>query len=338
MAEVGGAVGGGASWEGVQCHLRMGHPHAPSPCSSVKSLGVCVRAIALVAAGLVAGACAAVIDPSAIADAQTVARAKTVLVNDPRVGTAAIEVRVRHGVAILSGRVVSEEDAAHARRLVASVPGVTGVQVDIQIAEEPPPPLDRPLVDMQTEFNELGLGEDTGPRWLAVGASLGWSQPQDAALGDRRSIGPLFKIGAGSGLGLAIGLDWFQASLQSQGADARSLTRVRVRPVMAGIGYTMVADRLAVTPSLVGGVAFNSLSVTETGLAAGLPVEVSNSLVWRPAVSVWYDVSRRIALNVTVGRIVTRMRVTVLDGERLDRRNLRGDTTTVHAGLAYRLF
>jgi hypothetical protein len=108
---------------------------------------------------------------------------------------------------------------------------------------------------------------------------------------------------------------------------------------MLGAGYTLGVERLSVSASVVGGYAWNSLTVTETtGVAAGLPVEVDNSLVWRPGVSVWYDMSRRTALNVSVGHVMTRLRITFLDGGRLEKRDTRGDTTIVHVGVAYRVF
>ena len=155
---------------------------------------------------------------------------------------------------------------------------------------------------------------------------------------DRRSVGPLIRVGSGRGLGLAIGLNWFQADLQSLEGGGLILTRVKVRPIMAGIGYTLASDRLSVSPSIVGGFAFNSLRVTDTGAVAGLPVEVANSWVWRPGMSIWYDINPRVALNVTVGRLMTRLHVTVLDGDGLARRRLGANTTTLHAGLAYKLF
>jgi len=69
-----------------------------------------------------------------------------------------------------------------------------------------------------------------------------------------------------------------------------------------------------------------------------VPVEVGNSLAWRPGVSVWFDLGRRFALNVSGGYVMTRLRITVLEGGRLVKRDERGDTAVVHGGLAYKLF
>jgi hypothetical protein len=54
-------------------------------------------------------------------------------------------------------------------------------------------------------------------------------------------------------------------------------------------------------------------------------------------VSLWYDLTRKTALNLSVGHVMTGLRLTVLSDGRLEKRKVRGDTTIVHAGIAYRL-
>ena len=84
---------------------------------------------------------------------------------------------------------------------------------------------------------------------------------------------------------------------------------------MAGVGYTHVAiaavDRRR---RLSAGYAFNSLTITDTGSARGLPVEVGNSPALRAGVSTWFDLTERTAVNVSVGYLFTGLRLTVLDG------------------------
>ena len=56
------------------------------------------------------------------------------------------------------------------------------------------------------------------------------------------------------------------------------------------------------------------------------------------AVGETFDVSRRFALNVSGGYLITRLRLTVLEDSSLVKQNQRGDTAIAHVGLAYRLF
>jgi hypothetical protein len=69
-----------------------------------------------------------------------------------------------------------------------------------------------------------------------------------------------------------------------------------------------------------------------------LAVEVDNSLVWRPGVSVWLDPARRWAVNVTVGYVMTGLDLTLLERGRLSKRRTSGDTLMLRGGVAYKLF
>lgn len=295
-----------------------------------------LRTAALLFGLALAAGCSTAIDPAAIADAQTGARVKTALINDPDLGGRTIEVRVARGVVELSGRVLTQAEADRAVALARAVAGVIDVRARLQVggpatlspAGQSPP---GSLADDAPEIQD-------SPGLLAVGGSIGWSTPNAAALKTRVAFSPLIKLGSGRGLGWAVGLDWFQAELQSLAGGQDVLTRVKVKPIMVGVGYTVASDRASLSGSVVGGYAWNSLSVTDTGATAGLPVEVGNSLAWRPGVSFWYDLTRRTALNVTAGHVITRLTLTVLEGGRLGTRRARGDTTIVHAGIAYKLF
>jgi hypothetical protein len=282
------------------------------------------------------GGCAAAIDPAVIADARTAALVKTALVNDPDVGELAIEVRVIRGTAYLSGRVRSSDDADRALTLARAVPGVTGVQSTLQVGDVPLPEVsDLPL---PPAAQDLELSEiESSPGLFALGAALGRSVPRAETLRSRLAISPLVKIGSPRGLGFAIAFNWFQADLAA--ADgAEPLTRIHVKPVMLGAGYTWAAERVSFAPALVAGYAFNSLTITETGEAQELPVEIGNSFAWRPGVSAWYDVNRRMAVNVSVAYVMTGVRLTIVKDGRLERRDASADAAILHVGLAYKLF
>ena len=295
-------------------------------CSRRLSLGLFVC--------LVASGCSTVVDSAIISDAQTAARVKTALVNDPTIGGRAIEVRVARGVATLSGRVLDQSEASKALDLARAVPGVIDVHSNLQIGADAPASIELPPATLENDISEL----QPNPSLLSLGGSIGWSVPRAPALRTRVALSPLIRLGSGSGFGPAIGFDWFQADVQSRGTSGAVLSRVHVKPVMVGVSYTLATDRFSVSPSIVGGPSFNSLTIIDTGVAAGVPVEVDNSLAWRSGVSVWFELSRRLALNVSSGYVVTRLRITQLEGGRLEKHRESGNTAIAHAGLAYKLF
>ncbi len=297
------------------------------------------RLLAVAAAGILLVGCSAAFDPQVIEDAQTVARVKTALVNDPVLGGRTIEVRVSAGVVQLSGRVLSPEEAARAGELARSVPGVQDVDSQLQIGIVAPPveasgpEADRSRVDPGAlDF------VDEPPRLLAIGGTIARSHPLEAGLSSRLAAGPLLKLGFGRGVGFALGFSWFQTSLALTPAEHHdSISRVHVRPLMGGVSYTFGPENVAVSTSLVAGLAFNSFAAVVPGTARVL-VDVSNSFAIRPSISVWHNVARRVAVNVSAGYVKTRMRVTYAEDGRLERRTVRADTPIVTAGLAYWLF
>lgn len=307
--------------------------------SAVHASGARLRRIRLLCTLLLLplpGCATATADLALIDDAQTAARVKTALVNDPAVGAYTIEVRVARGVATLTGRVPTQEDVTRAVEIARGVFGVTSVRPNLQVGAVASPAAldDRP--PPAAELNE----PDAPPGLLALGASVAWSQPRSASLENRLAIGPVIKIGSAAGFGPAIGFDWYQAELDADGAAAE--TRIRVKPIMGGVGYTWRGTRVSVAPSIVAGYAFNSLSIHDTASGTtsvtAVAVDIGNSFAWRVGASAWFDLTRRVALNISAGRLMTGLRLTVLEDGRLDRRDASGDTTILRGGLAYRIF
>jgi hyperosmotically inducible periplasmic protein len=320
------------------------HGAVQSTCCLSRVVTACTAG--LVVCAIVSG-CSAAVDRVAIEDAQTAARVKTALVNDAELGASAIEVLVEYGVVQLAGRVRTQTDADRAAAVARSVPGVQGVALALQVGGEAPTilpdararsraaPTDNVPEIVPTD-NVPDIEGD--PDLLAVGVSVGLSHPRSPALEPRVAISPVIKLGSGEGLGVAVGFDWFQAEVQLAPSGTAAMTRIHVKPIMVGLSYTLDSNRVSLAPSIVAGYAFNSLSVTDRGAVATLPVEVDNSLAWRFGASAWFDVSRRFALNVSGGYLMTRLRLTVLEDSSLVKHNQRGDTAIAHVGLAYRLF
>ena len=320
------------------------HGAVRSTCCLSRVVTACTAGLVICA--IVSG-CSAAVDRVAIEDAQTAARVKTALVNDAELGASAIEVLVEYGVVQLAGRVRTQTDADRAAAVARSVPGVQGVALALQVGVEAPTELPdararsraAPTDNVPEIVPTDNVPDIEGdPDLLAVGVSVGLSHPRSSALETRVAISPVIKLGSGEGLGVAVGFDWFQAEVQLAPSGAAAMTRIHVKPIMVGLSYTLNSNRVSLAPSIVAGYAFNSLSVTDRGAVATLPVEVDNSLAWRLGASAWFDVSRRFALNVSGGYLMTRLRLTVLEDSSLVKHNQRGDTAIAHVGLAYRLF
>jgi hypothetical protein len=294
-------------------------------------------AVILIAAAT-AGACARTIDPRLVEDAQTAVRVKTALVNDAQIGARLIEVRVSRGVVRLFGNVASAAEADLALKLAQSVPGVVKVDSDLRIRPEPQRPESGVTSPLETAQEQ---GMEDAPRardWLALGVSASRRQPIDDRVDSSWMIYPLVRVGSRTGLGPRLGFTWFSADLRAIRSGASPVGRLRVRPVMAGVGYTVRRGRGSMDVSIVGGLAFNRFTTTTVPAGEPVPVALDNSLAWRPGLSVWYDPTGRAALNLSAGYVITRPRLTLLYEGRLNRRSLRADTAVFSVGLAYKLF
>ncbi|HUE87926.1 MAG TPA: BON domain-containing protein [Vicinamibacterales bacterium] len=280
------------------------------------------------------------IQPQAVEDAQVGVRVKTALVNDAQLGPRVIEVRVTRGLVILSGAVASDEEAARAIEIARAVPGVTDVRSQLvvrQLSELRAPAdggdeLDRPVRP------DDEIVSASRRRLLAIGGSVNAREPSDTRLASTLSVGPLIRLGTGRGLGVTTGFSWFQTDLSPDSSPGR-LGRITIRPVMGGLSYTFTdQSRVALSLSMVGGMAFNSFTLTESTPRDVLALEVDNSVAARPGVSLWVDLNSRAALNVFTGYVITRPQITFLEHGAFVRRSVRADTAVFNVGLAYKVF
>jgi len=300
------------------------------------------QVLATVSCAAVAVGCSAAITQAVRQDAATAMRVKTALVNDPDIGVLPIEVSVADGVATLRGTVESVEDVTRAAAVAGAVDGVHRVDSELQVAGTGPasPSTARPQL---APASTMDVPDETARRpddrrILGVGAAVTWSDPRSTVLRHSVRISPLVRLGSGRGLGLAVGFGWFGAHVQDEGAAEEALGRIRVRPVMGGLGYSVRGTRFSAGLSLVGGVSFNSVKLGATAEPAGVLLAVDRSLALRPGASIWFDVDDRIAINVFTGYLLTRPRARFLEDGVVVTRSLRADTVIVKAGVVYKVF
>jgi len=177
---------------------------------------------------------------------------------------------------------------------------------------------------------------------VSVGGSVTFISPTDEDVEHTLSVGALVRLNPRRGWGGVAALNWFRADLRNPlGGDA-DFARLRVRPLMAGIGYTMGDDRTLVNVSVVGGPSFNSARF-KGNFGSGGPsvpvIDAKNSFAIRPALSVTHTVAPRVGITAFGGYMITRPEVTYVDGtgQRFgDRWN--ADSLVLSAGVVYSLF
>ena len=202
------------------------------------------------------------------------------------------------------------------------------------------PPAPPPATEAKSESDWYLKG-----RFL-VGASWGSVATFDGDLGTQYKVSPFFRWNSRrSGWGPSFGLSWYEADLRLP-VDGKSETLgpVKVRPVMAGVGYSIIKGRTRTSLGLVAGYAFNKATV-DRQLPPGYTATVELDSTWSagPKADVMFAATRRIALIASVAYVFSNPDVTVTlfkDGQPVltASDHLRGDSFSVRVGAAVSLF
>jgi hypothetical protein len=115
---------------------------------------------------------------------------------------------------------------------------------------------------------------------------------------------------------------------------------------MAGYGYTRNIRSYSITADVLGGYAFGSMDISDPAVAAyrrtvgdaAATAHASNAIVIKPEIGVWYDMHRKMYLNVNAGYMMARPDITVETPARLDVRRARADQFIVKVGVVYSIF
>jgi hypothetical protein len=136
-------------------------------------------------------------------------------------------------------------------------------------------------------------------RRVGIGVSIGGILPADDDVNAGPAAGVTLGLAPATGLGPTIGLGWYEGDLTLARAFGDvNIGRLRVRPLMAGVGYTWVNGRVATGVSINAGISFNSIRLDDQYRAlfeSGSEVrgDASNSFAARPQLRVEYAVARK---------------------------------------------
>lgn len=180
---------------------------------------------------------------------------------------------------------------------------------------------------------------------FSVGVAVDRLFTLDGDASDAWGVGPVFRIGPDrGGWGPSFGFGWFDSHL-SDVVDgvAGEFAEVTVRPVMAGLGYTIRRGPWSYDLGVAAGWTFNSakhLAAAERyfGRADGIEVDVSNSFAVRPRLRIYYDTPSRVALMGAVGVVFVDPEVTLRSGGRSITIDRRLTSLTIEGGLVFALF
>lgn len=179
---------------------------------------------------------------------------------------------------------------------------------------------------------------------VSVGGSVTFDAPTDDDVSSVLVFGPLVRLNPRKGWGPAGALNWFRADLANPAGGDADFAKLRIRPLMAGIGYTIAAgsDRTLVNFSVVAGPSFNRVEFDDDFLEtqSGTPaIDVKNSFVVRPGISMTQTVAPRVGITAFAGYMINRPDIVYRDaaGQTFTDR-WRADAVVLSVGVVYSIF
>jgi Outer membrane protein beta-barrel domain len=179
---------------------------------------------------------------------------------------------------------------------------------------------------------------------VSVGGSVTYVKPTDSEVKSLVGGGPLVRLNPKKGWGIAAGLSWFRANLDNPSGADGDFARLRVRPLMAGVSYTIGNQPALISFSIVAGPSFNSLDFRD-GFLNSLPpgpapsLDAENSFAVRPGVGLTYTIAPRVAIVGFGGYMINRPDVVYTDVNGLEFRNRwKADSILLSIGAVYSLF
>jgi hypothetical protein len=178
---------------------------------------------------------------------------------------------------------------------------------------------------------------------VSVGGTVTWVKPTDSEVGTLFGYGPLVRLNPKKGWGLAGGLSWFRTDIDNPNGSG-SFAKLRVRPLMGGVAYTIGEQPVLISFSVVAGPSFNDLDFEDDFLRT-LPagpqpeLDIDNSFAVRPGVGVTWTVAPRVAIIGFAGYSFNRPDVIYRDVNGTEFRNRwKADAILLSVGAVYSLF
>ena len=180
---------------------------------------------------------------------------------------------------------------------------------------------------------------------ISVGGSVTVVSPTDDQVDRAIGVGPLVRLNPKRGWGPAGALNWFRADLGNPDGSGPAVARLRIRPLMGGVAYTVGPDHALTSFSIVAGPSFNSIELRDEFLDS-LPigsqapaVDVNTSFAVRPGIGLTFTVAPRVAVVGFGGYLINRPKITFRDQFGLEHRDRwKVDAFVLSVGLVYSLF
>jgi hypothetical protein len=175
---------------------------------------------------------------------------------------------------------------------------------------------------------------------FSVGGSVTVNATTDDDVDSAISVGPLVRLNPRKGWGPAGAFNWYRADLLNPAGGDADFARLRIRPLMAGVSYTIGSQPVLTSFSVVAGPSFNHTKFKDDYVPLpGESIDAETSFAVRPGVGVTWTLASRVAAVGFAGYMINRPDVVYRNAfgdETRDR--WKADSVVLSVGLVFSLF
>ena len=175
---------------------------------------------------------------------------------------------------------------------------------------------------------------------ISVGGSVTSNLTTDGEVGSATTFGPLVRLNPRKGWRATGAFNWFRAELNDPAGGSGDFARLRVRPLMGGVSYTIGGGKLLTSFSIVAGPSFNRVEFDRDFThAAAAAIDVDNSFAVRPGIGLTYTVAPRVGVVGFGGYLVNRPGLVYRDSVGNEFRDRwKADAIVLSIGVVYSIF
>jgi hypothetical protein len=179
---------------------------------------------------------------------------------------------------------------------------------------------------------------------FSIGGSVSRVIPTDSDLQALTGFGPVVRLNPKKGWGVAGAFNWFRADVDDPAGGGGDFARLRIRPLMAGVAYTIGPPKVLTSFSIVAGPSWNRFDFDDdfldrVGRSPAPSVDINTSFAVRPGVNVTWTVAPRVGIIFFGGYMINRPDVVYTDTAGNEFRNRwKADAVVLSVGAVYSLF
>lgn len=175
---------------------------------------------------------------------------------------------------------------------------------------------------------------------VSVGASVTHNATTDGDVASVTGVGPLVRLNPHKGWGPAGAFNWYRADLLNPAGASGDFARLRVRPLMGGVAYTVGPPAVLTSFSIVTGPSFNKVQFKGSYVAGpGETIDADTSVAVRPGVGVTWSLAPRVGLVGFAGYLINRPDIVYRNRAGLDIRDRwKADSVVLSVGAVYSVF